>query len=117
LPMMSVGATGVISVLSNIMPARVKALGRAFLDEKDPEKARSLHLELMPLFHAMFIETNPVPVKEALFSVGMMEKEVRLPLCNLAPRAATFSRGCSEISGCFKGNRGFFRLTKTEGIA
>jgi 4-hydroxy-tetrahydrodipicolinate synthase len=93
LPMMSVGATGVISVLSNIMPARVKALGRAFLDEKDQEKARSLHVELMPLFHAMFIETNPVPVKEALFSMGMMEKEVRLPLCNLAPQNSDFLKG------------------------
>jgi 4-hydroxy-tetrahydrodipicolinate synthase len=82
--MMSVGAAGVISVLSNIMPRQVKALGQAFLDEKDTEKARLIHTNLMPLFHGLFIETNPVPVKEALFCMGMMEKEVRLPLCELS---------------------------------
>jgi len=90
LPMMSVGAVGVISVLSNILPGRVKALGRAFLDEGNLEKARSLHVELMPLFHAMFIETNPVPVKEALFAMAMMEKEVRLPLCTMTPQNSDF---------------------------
>lgn len=84
LPMMSVGATGVISVLSNILPGRVKALGQAFFEEKDVDKALALHTELLPLFSGMFIETNPVPVKEALYFMGMMEKDVRLPLCPLS---------------------------------
>jgi 4-hydroxy-tetrahydrodipicolinate synthase len=85
LPMMSVGAAGVISVLSNIMPKQVKALSQAFLAEKDFEKACTLHTQLIPLFAGMFIEANPVPVKEALFYMGMIEKEVRLPLCDLSP--------------------------------
>jgi 4-hydroxy-tetrahydrodipicolinate synthase len=86
LPMMAVGATGVISVLSNITPSRVKALGQAFLDDRNTEKARSIHMELSPLFTGMFIESNPVPVKEALYSMGMMEKDVRLPLCSLSDK-------------------------------
>lgn len=84
LPTMALGGTGVISVISNILPRRMKELERAFLEEKDPKKARDIHVELMPLFHGMFIETNPVPVKEALYYMGMMEKEVRLPLCGLS---------------------------------
>lgn len=84
LPMMAVGAVGVISVLSNMMPARMKALEKAFLQEKDPAKACGIHVELMPLFHGMFIETNPVPIKEALYHMGMMQKDVRLPLCALS---------------------------------
>jgi 4-hydroxy-tetrahydrodipicolinate synthase len=84
LPMMSVGCVGVISVLSNILPGRVKALGTAYMDEKDQDKARAIHTELMPLMSAMFIETNPVPVKEALYHMGMIEKQVRLPLVNMS---------------------------------
>jgi 4-hydroxy-tetrahydrodipicolinate synthase len=90
LPMMSVGATGVISVLSNIMPKRVRELGQAFLDRGDIGKARSIHMELMPLFAGMFIETNPVPVKEALYFMGMIEKDVRLPLCPLSEQNRAF---------------------------
>ncbi len=84
LPMMSLGATGVISVLSNILPQRMKALADAFLCERDAKKALDLHAELMPLFQALFIEVNPVPVKEALYHMGMMEREYRLPLCPLS---------------------------------
>ncbi len=83
LPMMSVGAVGVISVVSNILPMRVKALSNAFLEEKDPGKALGLHVELMPFFHGLFVETNPAPVKEALYHMGMIEKGIRPPLCNL----------------------------------
>jgi 4-hydroxy-tetrahydrodipicolinate synthase len=85
LPMMAVGARGVISVLTNMLPQRVKALGRAFMEEKDPQKALSIHVELMPLFSGLFVETNPVPVKEALYYMGLMDREVRAPLCELSP--------------------------------
>jgi 4-hydroxy-tetrahydrodipicolinate synthase len=85
LPMMAVGATGVISVVSNILPARMKVLADAFMEEKNPEKARDIHMELAPLFQALFIEVNPVPVKESLYFMGILEdKTVRLPLCQLA---------------------------------
>jgi 4-hydroxy-tetrahydrodipicolinate synthase len=102
LPMMSVGATGVISVLSNIMPKQVKALGQAFLQEQDFEKACSLHTELMPLVSAMFLETNPVPVKEALFHMGMIEKEVRLPLCGLSESNRTHLKALLKDYGLLK---------------
>jgi len=86
LPMMSLGATGVISVLSNVLPAKMQALARAFMDEKNIQKALDLHVELMPLFQTMFIEVNPVPVKETLYFMGMLEPEVRLPLCPLTDK-------------------------------
>ena len=100
--MMSVGATGVISVLSNIMPKQVRALGQAFLEEKDFQKARSLHAELIPLFAGMFIETNPVPVKEALYYAGMIEKEVRLPLCPLSEQNRTYLKALLKDYGLLK---------------
>ncbi|MCX8022950.1 MAG: 4-hydroxy-tetrahydrodipicolinate synthase [Syntrophorhabdaceae bacterium] len=84
LPMMSTGAKGVISVASNIIPARMKELYRAFLVDRDIEKAMLINGELMPLFQAMFIETNPIPVKEALFFMGVIEEEFRLPLCPMS---------------------------------
>lgn len=103
LPMMAVGATGVISVLSNIMPGRIKAFGQAFLEEKNTEKARSIHIELLPLFAGMFIETNPVPVKEALSLMGMMEKDVRLPLCPLSEQNRVYLKSLMKEYGLVKG--------------
>jgi 4-hydroxy-tetrahydrodipicolinate synthase len=102
LPTMSVGATGVISVVSNILPARMKALGDAFLEEKDPEKARDLHVWLMPFFHGLFIETNPVPVKEALYHMGMIEKGVRPPLCDLTEQNSGYLKGLLKEYGLFR---------------
>ncbi|HVN97490.1 MAG TPA: 4-hydroxy-tetrahydrodipicolinate synthase [Syntrophorhabdaceae bacterium] len=90
LPMMSVGATGVISVLSNIMPKDMQALYRAFLIEKNITKAMDIHTRLMPLFQAMFIETNPIPIKEAMAYMGMIKKEFRLPLCPLSGANSKF---------------------------
>lgn len=85
LPMMSVGATGVISVVSNVLPARMAALAKAFLIEGNAQKARDIHMELSSIFQTLFIEVNPVPVKESLYYMGMIEdKAVRLPLCSLA---------------------------------
>jgi 4-hydroxy-tetrahydrodipicolinate synthase len=102
LPMMSVGATGVISVLSNIMPGKVRALGQAFLREKDAAKALALHTELIPLFLGMFVETNPVPVKEALYFMGMIEKDVRLPLCPLSDQNRAYLKGLLHEYGLVK---------------
>jgi 4-hydroxy-tetrahydrodipicolinate synthase len=89
LPLLSVGARGVISVLSNLVPGRVKALVDAGL-AGDLAKARKLHLALFPLCRAMFVETNPIPIKTALALAGRDTGELRLPLCALgdANRAA-----------------------------
>ncbi|MDX9971365.1 MAG: 4-hydroxy-tetrahydrodipicolinate synthase [FCB group bacterium] len=79
LPMMSVGATGVISVAANVVPAQSAQLCREF-DNGNLAAAQKLHFELLPLFKALFIETNPMPVKAALAYMGLIENNLRLPL-------------------------------------
>ena len=83
LPMMACGAKGVISVTANIMPAEVAALVDAF-NTGDMEEAKRLHLYLLKISNAMFIETNPVPVKTGVSLLGRCRDEVRLPLAPLA---------------------------------
>ena len=82
LPMMAVGAKGVITVTANIMPVEMASLVKAFTDGKI-EVARRLHFKLSPLFAALFYETNPIPVKEALGLMGKIDPELRLPLCSM----------------------------------
>jgi len=79
LPILSVGGKGVISVVANIVPADTAEMVRDFRKGKF-EEARKLHLNLFPLCQAMFLETNPIPVKTALGMMGMIEPELRLPL-------------------------------------
>jgi 4-hydroxy-tetrahydrodipicolinate synthase len=102
LPMMSVGATGVISVLSNIMPRQMKALYKAFAVDHNVRKALDIHTKLMLLFQGMFIETNPIPVKEALAFMGMLKKEFRLPLCPLSDANSKFLKGLLSEYGLLK---------------
>ncbi len=83
LPMMAVGGKGVITVTANIMPAEMADLVKAFAEER-VEEARRLHFKLSPLFAALFYETNPIPVKEALGLMGKIDPELRLPLCPMA---------------------------------
>lgn len=80
LPVMSIGGKGVISVLSNIMPAEVSRLCGAYADG-DCDGARRLQLELIPLIEALFCEVNPIPVKYAMHLMGFCRNEYRLPLC------------------------------------
>jgi 4-hydroxy-tetrahydrodipicolinate synthase len=82
LPALAVGAVGVISVASNLIPREVSALVRTFLSGHARE-AEQLHRKLYPLFRDLFIEANPVPVKTALARAGWMTSEVRLPLVPL----------------------------------
>jgi 4-hydroxy-tetrahydrodipicolinate synthase len=84
LPIASVGGKGVISVAANVVPADVKALTAAIL-AGDLPKARTVHAKLFPLCKAMFIETNPIPVKAAMAMLGMDTGEVRLPMCEPRP--------------------------------
>ncbi|MGW8313089.1 MAG: 4-hydroxy-tetrahydrodipicolinate synthase [Desulfuromonadales bacterium] len=83
-PMMACGAKGVISVSANAIPARVKAMVAAAATG-DYQTARRLHLELLEFHTAMFIESNPVPVKTTLALMGMIETHVRLPLVGMQP--------------------------------
>ncbi|MCS7285224.1 MAG: 4-hydroxy-tetrahydrodipicolinate synthase [Hydrogenobacter thermophilus] len=84
LPMMALGAKGVISVANNIMPREVKNMVDYAL-RGDFKKAMELHYYLFNLFKILFIETNPIPVKTACWAMGMCEKEFRLPLCEMKP--------------------------------
>jgi 4-hydroxy-tetrahydrodipicolinate synthase len=79
LPMMASARRGVISVTSNVLPGEVQAVCAAFL-KGDLETARARHLELLPVHDAMFVETNPGPVKALLAAQGRLAPEVRLPL-------------------------------------
>lgn len=80
LPLMSVGGRGIVSVVANIVPRDVADMTHAFLNG-DWKRAQELHLKLFPLSQAMFIETNPIPVKTALAMMGKVREEFRLPLC------------------------------------
>ncbi len=84
LPMMSVGARGVISVAANIVPREVNLLVHAALNG-NWEEARERHFQLYSLFQMMFLETNPIPVKTSLAMMGKVREEFRLPLCGLSP--------------------------------
>ena len=86
LPMMSVGAKGVISVASNLFPAEISEMCHLALAGKFPE-ALKLHRRFYPLFRDLFVESNPIPVKAAMAMKGMIKEEYRLPLCELSPSA------------------------------
>ena len=79
LPMMAVGAAGVVSVAANVAPKQVAEMC-AFANAGDFAAARKLHLHLLPLFHGLFIESNPLPVKAALARMGLISNVLRLPL-------------------------------------
>lgn len=80
LPMMVLGARGVISVTANILPREVAEMVH-LAESGDFVRARGLHRKLFPLHNAMFLETNPIPVKTALSWMGKCSAELRLPLC------------------------------------
>lgn len=82
LPVLSIGGTGIISVVANIVPRDVADLVSAF-EKGDLKKARELHYKLLPLIKAVFLETNPIPVKTAMGLLGMCEPELRLPMCGM----------------------------------
>ncbi len=80
LPMMAVGGKGVITVTANVMPKEMARLVKSF-QEGRVDESRQIHFKLAPLFAALFYETNPIPVKEALGMMGKIDPELRLPLC------------------------------------
>jgi 4-hydroxy-tetrahydrodipicolinate synthase len=83
-PLMALGGVGVISVVSNEIPASMTKLAHLLLDGQY-EEARKLNTKLLPLMQANFLETNPIPVKAALAMMGMIEEVYRLPLCPMKP--------------------------------
>jgi len=83
LPLYSVGAKGVVSVLANLLPGEVRKLCD-LAASGDLPAATAQHLRLFPLFKAMFVEPNPAPIKAAMAMAGMIKDELRLPLMPLA---------------------------------
>jgi len=79
LPIMAIGGAGVISVVANVAPKLMVSMVEAF-KKGDMEKSRELHLLLAPLIRAMFLETNPIPVKKAVGLIGLPAGNLRLPL-------------------------------------
>jgi len=82
LPILAIGGKGVISTTANVAPAEMVSLVRSFR-AGDADTARRCHLRLLPLFDALFAETNPIPVKAALQLTGAIGPEIRLPLTPL----------------------------------
>lgn len=84
LPTMALGARGVVSVVANVAPKKTVAMVNAAL-KGDFETARTLHYELLPLVRAMFLETNPIPVKTAHKYLGLANGPLRLPMSSMSP--------------------------------
>jgi 4-hydroxy-tetrahydrodipicolinate synthase len=86
LPLLALGGQGVISVVSNLLPARVQAMVQAAINN-DFQTASKIHHELLPLFKGAFIETNPIPIKTAMNICGMAAGTCRLPITSISPSA------------------------------
>ncbi len=98
LPFMSVGADGVVSVASNVVPRKVARMVRLFA-EGNAKGALKIHGRLFPLFRNLFIETNPLPVKAALAMKGLIEEEYRLPLVKMQAKNREVLRKTLEDCG------------------
>jgi 4-hydroxy-tetrahydrodipicolinate synthase len=101
LPFMAVGAKGVISVASNVVPKEVATMVRAFASGR-PDAALKIHARLYPLFKDLFIETNPIPVKTALAMLGQMEEEFRLPLVPMSLKSRETLKSTLKSCGILK---------------
>jgi 4-hydroxy-tetrahydrodipicolinate synthase len=101
LPLMAIGGHGVISVIANIVPRETADMVHAAL-EGDIKRARELHYRLFPLARAAFLETNPIPIKEMMAMVGMLEPEFRLPMCRMSDTNRETLRGILRQYGLLK---------------
>jgi 4-hydroxy-tetrahydrodipicolinate synthase len=104
LPILAIGGRGVISVVANIAPKDNADMVKAW-EEGKIERARQLFYKLLPLCQAMFIETNPIPVKTSLALMGKIDGEMRLPLCPMAPANLEKLRSALRDYGLIKGQK------------
>lgn len=104
LPFMSVGAHGVISVASNVIPREISRMVNA-ANEARFDAALKIHDRFFPLFRDLFIETNPVPVKAALAMLGLVREEYRLPLVRMNPKNRRVLQATLNAAGILKGTR------------
>jgi 4-hydroxy-tetrahydrodipicolinate synthase len=101
LPLTALGGDGVISVISNVVPAKVKSLVSACF-AGDFAKARAIYFELLPFIKAAFVETNPIPIKQAAAWIGLPGGPARLPLGKLAPTSEAVLRKAMVDLGILK---------------
>jgi 4-hydroxy-tetrahydrodipicolinate synthase len=101
LPFMAVGAQGVVSVASNVIPREVAQMVRAFAEGKI-SLAQKMHAKYYPVFKDLFIETNPVPVKAALAMMGVVQEEYRLPLVPMSAKNRDTLRNTLKACGALK---------------
>ncbi len=96
-PMLALGAKGVISVASNVAPRQMADLYDSFV-MGEVSRAREIHFRLWPLFHALFIETNPIPVKTGLAIMKRIRDEIRLPLCPMSdPNRKILAKAIADL--------------------
>ena len=98
LPILSVGGAGVISVLANILPKETHELAMAYING-DTDKARAMQMKYLDFINALFIETNPIPIKEAMNMVGLNVGGYRMTLCPMADDTKAVLRGEMEKLG------------------
>jgi 4-hydroxy-tetrahydrodipicolinate synthase len=84
LPLLALGAKGVVSVIGNILPRPMSDLVKSW-EKGDPERALELHMQMFPVMRALFLETNPIPVKAAMAQLGLCREDLRLPLVSMSP--------------------------------
>jgi len=101
LPVLAIGGTGVISVVANLVPRDVCAMVDAFQASRQ-EEAQRWHQRLSPLTKALFLETNPIPVKTAMGLLGMIDPQLRLPLCGLSEANLTRLKAALQAYGLLK---------------
>ncbi|EFM38517.1 dihydrodipicolinate synthase [[Eubacterium] yurii subsp. margaretiae ATCC 43715] len=100
IPMMSIGAKGIISVISNAYPKYIKEMVDSF-DRGEVEKAGKMQVNMVELSNILFVETNPIPIKKACNYIGLCENELRLPL---VPMTEQNSKKLIEIMKDFQKN-------------
>ncbi len=101
MPLMALGGRGVISVVSNLIPRKVSDMCAAAA-KGDFAAARKLHFEMLPLFKAAFIETNPIPIKAAMNMAGLPAGPVRMPLCEMQPANVDKLKAALQKMGVLK---------------
>ena len=104
LPLLSIGGDGVISVVANIVPQDVANMVLAF-EKGQLKKAQKIYYKLLPLIKAMFIETNPAPIKAAMKMMGMCSEEARLPLCGISEDSRKKLKNELIAYGALKGKK------------
>jgi 4-hydroxy-tetrahydrodipicolinate synthase len=101
LPVLSIGGIGIISVVANIVPRDVANLVKEF-QKGNIAKAQSIYFKLLPLVRAMFIETNPIPIKTAMGMLGICEPDLRLPMTEMLPENSDKLRKALKDYGLLK---------------